>query len=47
MKKLLELLMRLAKERWYGDVIIKLQAGKVRHIEKHESLDITQFEEKE
>jgi hypothetical protein len=44
MKLLFELILRLVSAKFYGELIIKFQNGVVKHVEKHESLDITPFQ---
>jgi hypothetical protein len=44
MLALFELIKKLVSAKWYGEIRIKFQAGQIKHIEKEESLDVTQYQ---
>lgn len=43
MKNLFLMILKLAKSGWYGDTIIKWQAGKIVHVDNKKSEDIAPF----
>ena len=43
MKALLEFFYDLITRRFYGEVLVKFRDGKIIHVEKKESLDVTKF----
>ena len=44
MKSFVEYLMRLVREKFYGEIRIKFQNGKIVHVEEEKSIDVKQFE---
>lgn len=47
MNKLLELIMGLMRAKFYGELSLKFQSGQICHVEKKESLDVSQFQPKQ
>ena len=43
MKSLIELIEKLIASEFYGELRIKFQKGRVSHIEKEESLDVSEM----
>ena len=43
MQKLYDLLIKLIREKFYGEIHISFQAGKITKVKKDETLEPTQF----